>query len=570
MRGRQQRYGRLERVPGQPGKVITADELRSGKPISVAQYQWVGGPPPPASVTGKNDKVRLGGPVLRESVASPSNPYNSLATLCGLHVMDSMEQPFEILLFVYSLAHLILQHHTIYRSNFLDVDYYAFTFSCVALLRRLFWKAAQATFKQWNEVVERRIKGWHGERGRPSRNCTDSHTAAANSVPTGVNGMALGSQLALCACAVASLLIISAYCGMMLAHRYPSLQMVFVVGPVLTYFGTAGRLLQDPPEKCLRLEWHTEDGEAACRHSCKHGGGGTNGHSRGAGSSQSGNGHHQGGANCPHCSCSGPTNGTPSAVAVSDSGGVGAEDDDKVAYLVLSRSMIAKQCQAIVYAAACNAYYVGVVPCVFVPNEHAYWPPSRSRVLTGVVFLNTLLLLCISCLNRYFLHFVAYVHTYGCWEQVAPDDPSLRNCAEPEPWRNGVVYDRGAVVRYHPDLSSGPAEVTPRVDPALLQRAKIYRGVAFSNSVVPGQWTQVLIYRLFAVPFRAQTALTVTQMVIAVMINSLAIRSVAWYTYSVMAAFNYVLLIIALHQKREARLDRRLVSILGRLSAGLS
>eukprot|EP01065_Artemidia_motanka_P003285 TRINITY_DN11580_c3_g1_i1.p1 TRINITY_DN11580_c3_g1~~TRINITY_DN11580_c3_g1_i1.p1 ORF type:complete len:512 (+),score=160.89 TRINITY_DN11580_c3_g1_i1:235-1770(+) len=507
------------------GKQRRADAQRQAKGDADAQKKVGAGM--------KMDRMTAAVPAnTRNSLTGQSTvpgAYDSLATLCGLHVLDAMDQQFELLLFVYSFAQLILQNHNIYRSNFLDVDYYAFTFSAAALLRRFFWKAAQASFLEWADDTGRRGRpsaafggGWQKGSGRKD----DGGSAKATEPKqAGAGGQLLARpQLVLCSAAVGVLLLVSAYCGVVLATRYPPMHMVYVVGPVLAYFGAAGRLLQDPPEKCLRLEWkcsgESEDGSEGC--------------------------------------CDGKSKQDADHT-----------DDGKVTYLVLSRHMLAKQCRAMLYAAFSNAYYVGVIPTIFTPNEHTYWPLSRSRVLTCVVFLNTLVLLCLHLLSRSFMHYVAYVHTYGCWEQVSSDDPSVAG-EEPEIWKSGVAYDRGTVVRFHPAMvpkEGGGSAMLAKVG-VFLSDAKLFRGVAYTNCAVPGEAVFTWAYRVFATPYKAQAVLALSQLAVSMVLLALAMRSVVWYTYGTMVVFNYVFLVLCVYYKRRARLDRHIASILGRLSEG--
>eukprot|EP00755_Sulcionema_specki_P016865 Sspe_Gene.63022::Locus_35770_Transcript_1_1_Confidence_1.000_Length_1756::g.63022::m.63022 len=456
---------------------------RKGRSANVTSQQQQ--PAAPAEVK-KEAKAPPPAPAPSASPPAALNKYYSLATLCGLHVADNMDMPYELLLFAYSAVHLVLQHYNIYRTNLLEVEYYAFCFSLLALVRRVVWKALQHAYSSWQEDLDPPRKGGEAAKASPEQ------------------GVAV--RVTFWAAAFVVLLLLTAYCGAVLIFRHRVSKALFVLAPLMLYFALPSRLKQDPPEKCLRFDWTQTVG----RHDTS-----------------------------------------------SDQKTPGSEDS--VTFVVLTRNMVNRLLQSVLFASATNAYYVGILPMAFVSNDHLYYPPSRTAVLTLYVFCNTFLLISIRVSTLWLLHYVAYVHTYGCWKECK----YLGNLDTIPPWRAGQSYKGGSLVRYHGHHACDPPSEKAAVPQA--NGVKVYRGLGFSNCCTPGDLSHAIAWLIFSSPFRLHSCLTVAQLVLSIILLVLAAHSVMWVTFCTMLVFNYGLLFLVLKTKRNARSNLRILSLLNRL-----
>ncbi|KAJ9448330.1 hypothetical protein DIPPA_29167 [Diplonema papillatum] len=444
--------------------------------------------------------------VPKQGPVRPSALRSRLATWCGLYARDSMDLPFEVLLFVYALVHLALQNYTIYRTNLLDVDGLALCFSLAAIVRRIAWKQAQAAFRtvglSYTTLADpARAKHRTSEDGSL---LSGIFSLGADNKPRGGLGV-----FALFSLVTGTTLCVSVACAVGLLYRYGIGKAVWLAFPVAMYIATAFHLGERTCDKCFKIDL-VPDSAASDFVLSQH---------------------------------------NVTFELMSDGG-------PRCVHVYADRSSFAALALSVVSVSLTTAYYTTLLPTIFVSTSHVYWPVSRTRLITVVVLVNTAVLLASRLLSSSFLHLFASAHAYGAWKQMPPSDKLAAK--EASLWCPDFVYPQGALVRYHPDAAK-----VEKVDSTTLP---LYKGLGFANCSAPDDFIQMLTWKLSSSPCKTQACITLFQQTVSLGLLLVAMQSVAWLVVCTMLLFNYLLLFIALQAKRTSSSDHLTQDIMLRLS----
>ena len=408
---------------------------------------------------------------------------DKVAVLSGMYVSDQMDWPFEAVLLLHAFAHLALQNYAVYRSHVLDIDVCAVVYCVVALLRRPAWKHLQASYHAYllhccrlpiaclpasllNSAAVQPSALFahafsnlvHTKEGpllcnhSPLADKFKANAASAADLSSldhhGADGAhhldgagpshhderpvtpeAVLYRLAASGVLFASIVVASIWTAVLLALKTDSraspVRMLLLLTPALLYCSTPGRLSKCLPEQTLHL----------------------------------------------HCQR-----------AKGHSGNSGISEHPQVVFI--SERSFPQLLKGVLYTSVTTALYAGVFPVAFVSNEHLYWHPHRTRLLTFVVFINTLLLLVARTTHLRVRELVAAANTHGAWRccssaaatdaaaaagdaapAVVPAGAAVPAAAAaaaaavagagggPAPvWRPGTLYKEGSLVRFHPGL----------------------------------------------------------------------------------------------------------------------
>eukprot|EP00754_Rhynchopus_humris_P050795 Rhum_TRINITY_DN915_c0_g1::Rhum_TRINITY_DN915_c0_g1_i1::g.2727::m.2727 len=513
---------------------------------------------------------------------------DKVAVLSGMYVSDQMDWPFEAVLLLHALAHLALQNYAVYRSHVLDIDVCAVVYCVVALLRRPAWKHLQASYHAYllhgcrlpiaclpasllnSAAVQPSALFAHAFSNLVHTKegpllCNHSPLAdkfkanaasAADLSSLDLNGRtadgtgepqrpvapeAVLYRLAASGVLFASIIVASIWTAVLLALKTDSraspVRMLLLLTPALLYCGTPGRLSKCLPEQTLHLH---------CQRAKGHG---------------------------------------------------GVSEHPQVVFI--SERSFPQLLKGVLYTSVTTALYAGVFPVAFVSNEHLYWHPHRTRLLTFVVFINTLLLLVARTTHLRVRELVAAANTHGAWRccsSAAASDAAAAAATAAVPagtavpaaaaaaaaavagagggpapvWRPGTLYKEGSLVRFHPGLvpSHNKTDASSvKVDETILQQASVYCGSAFRNGGIPGDLNMLLAWKMFSAPFKTQAFFTLGHLIVSLALLVVSLYSVTWCPACIMVAVTYVLLFLNLETKRATKHDARLRSLLRHVSA---
>ena len=373
---------------------------------------------------------------------------DKVAVYSGMYVCDQLDVVMEAVLFAYSFTHLLVQNYNVYRTHYLEVDYCAFIFSLLALTRRVVWKLVQHHYHNYliyvtsapasfipvvylnhtaqmfayspstnfnanpmscgvnsgggngdNNVFQSGVNGRNG--GLFSRLFNREHAAAEH--PTKVferKKTAAFHNFAVSSVLFLIVIALSIYFGVALATRTNRQygKILLLLTPIMLYWTSTDRLAKCLPEKCVFL---------------------------------------------------------------TSKGDQNANKTSNSTVLFVSGKSFSLTMKNILYASITNALYVGLFPVVFVSSDHLYWHAHRTRLLVVVVFINTILLLSSRLMALRVHELLTTVHTYGCWRYVPREGKENNLPSDPKEvavWKPGVLYKRGAVVRFHPGLVPSAAK----------------------------------------------------------------------------------------------------------------